>query len=200
MQIRSLLKIKDVITLKIYRRNFIYLAILCFIFLFLAINYERSDSTLKRMEQDVIATTETGVYKGDLAEDFQLLNSDGELVSLASFKGKKVFLNFFATWCSPCQEEIPTLIELQRKMGTENFVVLAVNVTKEERNPNDVKKFIEHFNIDFDVLLDHDGKVRKQYQLIGIPTSFFIDEKGKIVERLNGILTLEMIENHHFFK
>ncbi|OIJ10135.1 hypothetical protein BKP35_13550 [Anaerobacillus arseniciselenatis] len=182
------------------RKNFIYLAILCFTFLFLAINYERSDTAIKRMEQEVLVSNQLGVYKGDIAENFQLQNFNGEQLQLESFRGKKVIVNFFATWCAPCQEEMPILVALQEKVENENFVVIGVNVTKEEPNRKRVREFVEHFNVNFEVLYDDEGEVMDIYQLIGIPTTFFIDEEGKIVERINGIITLEMIKNHPFFE
>jgi peroxiredoxin len=183
------------------RRNFFYLAALCFLFLFLAVNYERSDSTLKRMEQDVVAaTTKTGVYQGNLAKKFQLLNQNGETVSLSDYRGKKVILNFFATWCAPCQEEMTTLVELDKTLNKENIVLIGINVTKEEPNPNVVRDFIKHYQVQYDVLFDGEGTVMKDYQLIGIPTTILIDEKGKVVRRLNGMVTMDMIKNDPFFE
>lgn len=183
------------------RKKFFYLAIICFIYLFLAINYERSDSTLKQMEQEVVAAaTKTGVYQGNLAEDFQLITTSGEKRKLSNFRGKKVIVNFFATWCGPCQEEMPILVELDKRTSKEQMIILGVNVTKEESSPTQVRDFMKQFQVQFDVLYDGDGEVMKTYQLIGIPTTIFIDDKGKIVERLNGIITMEMIETHPFFK
>ncbi|RXI98247.1 TlpA family protein disulfide reductase [Anaerobacillus alkaliphilus] len=183
-----------------FRNRFFYLAAIFFIFLFLALNYERSENVTKRLEQDVVASaSRAGVYKGDLAQDFQLVNARGEMVRLSQFRGKKVILNFFATWCGPCQEEMPTLVELDKRLNNETFTIIGVNVTKEEPNPNQVKEFIKHYQVEYVVLFDGDGKVMKDYQLIGIPTTLFIDEKGKIIERLNGIVSLEMIKNHNFF-
>jgi thiol-disulfide isomerase/thioredoxin len=183
------------------RKKFFYLAIICFIFLFLAVNYERSDSTLKQMEQEVVAAaTKTGVYQGDIAENFQLITTSGERIKLSEFRGKKVIVNFFATWCGPCQEEMPLLVELDKRTSKEQMIILGVNVTREEPNPTQVRDFLKQFQVQFEVLFDGDGEVMKTYQLIGIPTTIFIDEKGKIVERLNGMITMEMIESHPFFK
>ncbi|OIJ18491.1 hypothetical protein BKP45_13060 [Anaerobacillus alkalidiazotrophicus] len=184
----------------IFKKNLIYLAIFSFIFLFLAFSYERSDSVLKRLDLETITSKQQGVYKGNIAEDFQLLNSVGEKVSLSDFRGKKVIINFFATWCSPCQEEMPTLVQLDKKIDDEKLVLLGINVTKEERNVDDVRRFLNHFEVKYEVLFDGDGKVMKDYQLIGIPTTIFIDENGKIVERLNGIVTMEMLLDHPFLQ
>lgn len=186
--------------LLLVRKNFLFLAIICFLFLFLAINYERSDIVLKRMEQDIVASAKkTGVHQGDLAVDFQLLNGDGEKVLLSDFRGKKVIVNFFASWCAPCQEEMPVLVQLDSRMDKEKAVILGVNVTKEEPNPNQVREFIKHFKVEYDVLFDGNGKVMKDYQLIGIPTTLFINEKGEIVLRLNGMLTMDMVTENSFF-
>lgn len=182
------------------RRNFLYLALICFIFLFLAISYQQSDTTFKRISQAVLAANSTGVYKGDIAVDFQLLNSNGEKVTLSNYQGKKVILNFFATWCGPCQEEMPAFVELDRKTDNQKLIIIGVNMTKEEPNPNQVQKFVEHFQTDYEVLYDGEGKVMKEYQLIGIPTTIFIDEKGKISERFNGILTMDMLTKQQFLE
>lgn len=153
------------------------------------------------MEQAMVASaTKTGVYKGDMAENFLLLNASGEKVKLSDFRGKKLVLNFFATWCAPCQEEMPILVELDKRVNQEELILLGINVTKEEPNPNQVQQFIKHFQVQYDVLFDGDGKVMNDYQLIGIPTTIFIDEKGKIVERVNGVVTMELIKSHSFFK
>lgn len=153
---------------------------------------------MKRMEQAVLTANSLGVYKDDIAVDFQLLNSNGEKVTLSNYRGRKVILNFFATWCGPCQDEMPTLVELDRRTDNEKLILLGINMTKEEQNPNQVRKFTEHFQVEYEVLYDGEGIVLKEYQLIGIPTTIFIDEKGKIAERINGVLTMEMINGHPF--
>lgn len=184
--------------LLLVRKNFLFLAIICFVFLFLAINYERSDIVLKR--EDIVASaTKTGVHQGDLALNFQLLNGDGEKVILSDFRGRKIIVNFFASWCAPCQEEMPVLVELDSRINNEKAVIIGVNVTKEEPNPNQVREFIKHFKVGYEVLYDGDGKVMKDYQLIGIPTTLFINEKGEIVLRLNGMLTMDMVKTNPFF-
>ncbi len=183
------------------RTHFFYLTLLFFIFFFLALNYERSESVMKLLEKNVTASaSKMGVYKGDLAEDFQLVDTTGKTVKLSAYRGKKVILNFFATWCGPCQEEMPILVELDKRIDREKIEIIGVNVTKEESNPNHVRDFIKHYQVEYDVVFDGEGKVMKAYQLIGIPTSIFIDENGKIVERLNGIITPEIIESHPFFE
>ncbi len=189
------------VSILVIKNKYFYLAIFFHIFLFLAIQYERSESVYKQNNQpQVVSTTvKTGAYKGELAKNFQLLNGRGEKVMLSNFRGKKVMINFFATWCAPCQEEMPLLVELSKKINKEKLVIIGVNVTKEESNPNNVQEFIKHFQIQFEVLYDEDGKVMDDYQLIGIPTTILINEKGKIVDRLNGVITPKMIKQHSFF-
>lgn len=180
------------------RRNSLYLALICSIFLFLAISYQKSDTTLKQISQAVLAANSTGVYKGDIAVDFQLLNRNGEKVTLSNYRGKKVIINFFATWCGPCQDEMPAFVELDRNTDNQKLIIVGVNMTKEEPNPSQVHKFVDHFQVEYEVLYDGEGKVMKEYQLIGIPTTIFIDEKGQIAERFNGILTIDMMRKQRF--
>lgn len=182
------------------QKKFFYLAFICFLFLFLAISYQKSDTTLKKLEKEVVATNTFGVYKDDVAIDFQLLNENGEKIRLSNYKGKKVMINFFATWCGPCQEEMPILVEIDKRTDKKKLEIIGVNVTKEEPNPNLVRKFVSHFQVKFEVLFDGEGKVMKDYQLIGIPTTLLIDESGKIVERINGVVTIDMFNNHAFFE
>lgn len=180
------------------RKNAVYLTFFCFLFLFLGIRYINSDTVLKQLEQEVVATNKYGVYKGDIATNFQLINQKGERVSLSDYRGKKVVLNFFATWCAPCQEEMPILVNLHNKR--KDITVLGVNVTTQEQNPNQVEQFIKHFEVSYNILYDGKGDVLEDYELIGIPTTLLLDEKGTIVERINGMITYEYINKHSFFQ
>ncbi|MGO4889347.1 TlpA disulfide reductase family protein [Anaerobacillus sp. MEB173] len=175
------------------RRNAFFSLTIFFLMFIVGVLYERSDTVLKNLEMAVAASTNEGAQVGNVAVDFTLLNTKGETVSLTDYKGKTVLLNFFATWCGPCLEEMPALVELDKRLSDEELIILGVNLTKQERNANDVRPFLDHFHAEFDVVFDVEGKVMENYQLIGIPTSVIINEKGKIIARINGMLTAEQV-------
>ena len=111
-------------------------------------------------------------------------------MSLSEYKGKKVLLNFWATWCGFCDLEMPDL----QKINDENddLVVLAVNVREEE---DIVKSYIEEGGYDFPVVFDEDGDVAPMYLISGMPTTYFIDAEGIIVDFYPGMLTMEQMED-----
>ncbi|ALC81164.1 MULTISPECIES: redoxin family protein [Bacillus] len=133
-----------------------------------------------------------GISEGNEAPDFTLQTLDGKAVSLSDYKGKKVFLNFWATWCKPCIEEMPDLETLQNK-SEEEVAVLAVNFTSSEKNSAAVRNFAEKHNITFPVLLDEKG-INARYEIISYPTTFLINEEGIITEIKLGSMTLKEME------
>ncbi len=154
--------------------------------------YENSVPVQTQVATAVAQTTAIGSFEGKQAIDFTLQDRNGAEVSLHSYKGKNVVLNFFATWCSPCQEEMPVLVKLDEQLG-ENSVVLGVNMTSQEKSQQDVQPFLEYFNAKYKVLFDTEGDVLKKYSLIGIPTTFIINKDGIIIKRINGVITEEML-------
>lgn len=180
------------------RKNTGYLMLFSFLFLVLGVIYVQSNTTMKRVEQHVVATNKQGVFKGDIATNIQLINQNGETVSLNDYRGKRVVLNFFVTWCGPCQEEMPTLVKLHK--DNEDVRVIGVNLSTQERDLSHVDEFIQHFNVEYEVLFDGEGVALEEYQLIGTPTTLLIDEKGKIIERINGMITESFLKEHSFFE
>ncbi|MDY0406479.1 TlpA disulfide reductase family protein [Virgibacillus sp. 179-BFC.A HS] len=119
----------------------------------------------------------TGLTKGDVAPDFSLKTLDGETVHLSDFKGKRVLVNFWATWCPPCRAEIP---DLQKLYNKKDVTILAVNLTASEKNEATVSDFVQEFEMSFPVLKDVDEDVSTAYQVRAYPTSYMIDSKGRI--------------------
>ncbi len=140
------------------------------------------------------ASLNKGVYEGDQAIDFTLQDINGNSISLSDFKDKTVIVNFFASWCPPCQEEMPAMVELDKRLDKDKYLLLGVNMTKQEKRKEDVIQFMNHFGGKYPVLFDEHGKVMNDYKIIGIPTTLIIDENGLIVKRINGMITLDMIE------
>jgi len=111
------------------------------------------------------------------APDFQLLNLDGQTVSLSDFRGKPVMLNFWATWCGPCRAEMPYIQQVYDERSDDGLVVLAINIGESLAK---VKGFMQDYGLTFPVLLDIQTEVAKQYNIQVIPTTFFIDPDGGI--------------------
>ena len=114
---------------------------------------------------------------GAPAPDFRAMTLEGKPVSLRDYRGKVVLVNFWATWCGPCRDELPALSEAYRERKDEGFAVLAVDVREEE---GDVRRFLQDIPVPFPVLLDGDGAIYNRYAVVALPTSFFVDEDGVI--------------------
>ena len=117
------------------------------------------------------------------APDFFLEDLYGRRVGLKDFRGKVVLLNFWATWCPPCIQEMPTMERLHRELNREGFEVVAVNF-RESRE--EVRKFFTELGLTFTALLDKDGKVFEKYGALGLPVSYIINQKGALVGKASG--------------
>ncbi|MFH0887295.1 MAG: TlpA disulfide reductase family protein [bacterium] len=118
--------------------------------------------------------------KRQLAYDFSLPNLNGKQVKLSSFRGKIVLLNFWASWCPPCREEMPSIENLFKKMKGKDFKILAVSL--DEGGADVVKKFIAKNRYTFPVLLDPDNNAAGKYGIYSIPTTYIIDKQGYIID------------------
>ncbi|MEK4147700.1 TlpA disulfide reductase family protein [Robertmurraya sp. FSL W8-0741] len=134
-----------------------------------------------------------GVKKEERAPSFAITTLDGEDVTLDDYKGKKVLLNFWATWCPPCRKEMPDMQQLYEENRDDDFVVLAVNMTNTEKKRSDVVQFVDHYQLTFPILMDENGKVAQQYEILSYPTSFFIDSDGVIRGKIVGEMSKEMM-------
>lgn len=113
------------------------------------------------------------------APDFVLKDIHGQSINLSQFKGKPVLLNFWATWCGPCREELPSMQrmhEASKKNG--GFHIVAISIDR--FNMNKVNKYAEDLNLTFPILVDPDRETRKAYFIRGLPTSYLIDAEGKL--------------------
>ncbi|KMQ01363.1 redoxin domain-containing protein [Bacillus cereus] len=150
---------------------------------------EQSEAAMKEM----IASN--GIEIGKSAPDFELTKLDGTNVKLSDLKGKKVILNFWATWCGPCQQEMPDM-EAFYKEHKENVEILAINYTPSEKGGGEekVSNFAKEKGITFPILLDKNIDVTTAYKVITIPTSYFIDTKGVIQDKFIGPMTQKEME------
>jgi peroxiredoxin len=132
-----------------------------------------------------------GLKVGAKAPDFELKTLAGDTVKLSDLKGKKVMLNFWATWCPPCKAEMPAMEEFHKEAGDE-VVILAVNI-----DPHlDVKAFVDENGITFPIPLDAEDKVNETYQVLSIPTTYFIDTKGNIGNKYIGAMNLDAMKQY----
>jgi peroxiredoxin len=136
-----------------------------------------------------------GPIIGQQAPDFTLKTLDGGQVTLSSFRGQPVLINFWASWCLPCRLETPELVRAYQTHQAEGLVILGVNQTVADSMP-DIKAFVAEFKMPYPVLLDEAGTVTDLYRLRGLPTSVFINRKGVITQVHLGGMTHEMIEQY----
>jgi thiol-disulfide isomerase/thioredoxin len=117
------------------------------------------------------------------APDFNLLDSNGSPVGLSGYRGKMVLLNFWATWCGPCREEMPSMEQLSRSFGGQGLVVLAIN---QRENAALVNKFMRTYGLNFTTPVDTTGRVAGYYRVYGIPVSYLIDANGQAIGMKSG--------------
>lgn len=137
----------------------------------------------------VFAASE-GAEIGNIAPDFELVTMTGETVKLSDYEGQRVMLNFWATWCPPCREEMP---DMQKFYEDNDAVVLAVNITNMETSKNKVNDFAEEFGLTFPILMDEEGVVSTLYRISPIPTTYMIDSNGIIQHKQYGALDYEQM-------
>ena len=118
------------------------------------------------------------------APDFTLESLDGNTLSLQDFRGKTILLNFWATWCGPCKDELPAMQRLYEALRKDGVEIVAVSIDRD--NKERVKEYIRKYNLTFPVLLDPDQKIRKKYFIMGLPTSYLIGVDGKLKGFVSG--------------
>jgi peroxiredoxin len=112
-----------------------------------------------------------------LAPSFSLPSRSGDIVSLDKLRGKVVMLNFWASWCGPCRQEMPLLDQMHKRYSSLGFTMIGVNV---ESNTADAEKWLQQTPVSFPVLFDKENKVSKLYDVNAMPSTVFIDRKGNV--------------------
>jgi peroxiredoxin len=123
---------------------------------------------------------------GQSQPKLSLKDVDGKTQTLSDYRGKIVVLNFWATWCVPCKEEMPFFVEAQKKYGQRNVVILAASLD-DDRTKKYVRKFVQAYKMDFTVLLDATAESMKQFGLgETLPSTIFLDAQGSIAGKIEG--------------
>ncbi|MGD8484072.1 MAG: TlpA disulfide reductase family protein, partial [Thioalkalispiraceae bacterium] len=117
------------------------------------------------------------------APDFNLQAEDGRHYRLSDFHGKVVVLNFWATWCPPCREEMPAMERLWQKVKDKNIVLLGINVGEDA---DTIFEFTGQYPVSFPLPMDSDGKVIEQYPIKGLPTTYIVNPQGMVTHRAVG--------------
>ena len=122
---------------------------------------------------------------------FTLTDLEGKPLQLAAFRGKVVLLDFWATWCAPCKIEVPHLVALQKKYGSQGLQIVGISMD-DDLAP--VKAFAQEFSINYPVVLGNAELARSYGGVLGLPVAFLIDRDGRIVKRLDGDAKLQGLE------
>ena len=130
---------------------------------------------------------------GKAAPAFELETLEGGRASLRELRGHPVLVNFWASWCRPCGDEMPEIVRRYQELHSEGLEVLAVNLTNDERR-KDIRRFAEEFRLPFPVLLDTKGKVRRRYGLVGVPMTVFVDTAGVVAEVYTRPMTPDLLQ------
>ena len=158
------------------------------------IDYSRGDSTsssgatygAREIDPKLVPSgLEVGTKVGQVAPDFELEKLGGGEAWLTDFRGHPVVLNFWATWCQPCRQEMPQLVNAFDKYKPQGLEIVGLNM---QEGGDLITPFASNFGIDYPILIDRDGDTSKEFHLLGLPTTYFIDANGVIQSVYQGPL------------
>ena len=121
------------------------------------------------------------INAGDMAPDFKIVGDTGRTYTRADFGGKLLVLNFWASWCAPCVQEVPSLQAFQRQLGDNGVVVLGVSIDTNEKR---YKQFLQRFRVSFPTARDPEANISSSYGTFQIPETYLIDRTGKVREKI----------------
>ena len=120
---------------------------------------------------------------GNLAPEFTVTDIEGRKLSLSEYRGKVVLLDFWATWCAPCREEIPHFVEMQDKYGSQGFQVIGISMDDDAKP---VREFYQTFKLNYPVAVGDDKLAERFGGVLGLPVNFLIDREGHIRSKYLG--------------
>jgi thiol-disulfide isomerase/thioredoxin len=159
-----------------------------------------ADRATRQPRKGVVSVNAGSPKPGKPAPEITLKDLEGKELSLSQYKGKVVLVNFWATWCEPCQVEIPWLIQMQQKYAAQGFTILGIAM--DEEGASVVTPWVqkERFDVNgaksqmnYPIVIGNDAAADKFGGLLGYPTSVLITRDGKIVKRITGIINEEEI-------
>lgn len=158
--------------------------------------FKKTPSETLRVAESENKELKTGILKGQLAPNFVLTDLQGSSVQLSDFKGKKVLVNFWATWCPPCRVEMPHMQSIFEDFEDKDVVILGVNMTLTEEASEDVQAFVNEQQLTFPIVMDEEGDVMQTYQVFAYPTTYLLDTEGVIREKFQGAISYEIMEDY----
>ncbi|HET6846795.1 MAG TPA: TlpA disulfide reductase family protein, partial [Anaerolineales bacterium] len=122
---------------------------------------------------------------GFAAPDFTLDTLDGGSLTLSQLRGQPVMLNIWASWCLPCRTEMPAIQKVHQRLAEKGLVIIGLNATSQDTEAG-ARAFVQEFGLTFPIALDRDGSASAQDQLMGLPSTYFIDRKGIVRDVIIG--------------
>ena len=154
---------------------------------------QRPEDDLERQVADADVPLEADMaapQEGQTAPEFTLRTLDGAEVRLSELRGKVVVLNFWATWCGPCREEMPLFEQAKAEREADGLVILAVNV---QESDGQVRPFVERLGLTYSIGMDKNGSLARRYEVRSYPTTYFIGRDGTIEGRRVGAYTRQIL-------
>lgn len=154
---------------------------------------QRPDDSLPRTTADADVPLEADTsapQEGALAPDFTLETLDGQRIRLSDLRGQVVVLNFWATWCGPCREEMPLFERATAEFAGQGLVLIAINV---QERPGTVRPFVDRLGLTYPIGLDENGAIGRRYRVRSFPTTYFVGRDGTIEGRRVGAYTRQIL-------
>lgn len=131
-----------------------------------------------------------GIPVGSMAPDFELKTIDGQTYKLSELRGQAVMINFFASWCPPCRAEMPALQNAFEEYKDQGFIILAVNMNE---SAVAIRSFQERYGLTMPIVVDTDDRVSRAYDIVPLPTSYFVDRNGVVRGKWTGEIRAEQL-------
>lgn len=178
--------------------NLLFILLILGVITYTIYDHEEGKATERALAQQQAAADERAIdignKVGQRAPHLELMDLAGNYVQLSDYRGKKVLVNFWATWCSPCRDELPDMQQIYEDFS-DDLIVLGVNLTMAEPSVEEVRSFIEETKVTFPIVLDRESHALNVYRVIVYPTTFVLDEEGIIHEVFFGAIDYETMQH-----